>query len=339
MDLVDLFDGIPRPLGLDSGAAVYSATAVPDQSNYYVARDCDSLACFLISTYVDSQETYSPVRLEGLEVQFELRCYLSDYKGRAEERTLTVLRCRDKAYESIRVFFLVCEAALRRLGDRPILSEIAVVVDHLSAMFEKARRARARTVAGLFGELYVLSNGADTVATVSAWRADVGDRFDFAVGDFRLDVKVTTGRQRIHSFSFDQCNPARGLVAVVASLFAQEVGAGVSMRSLIRQVEDRISGYPDLVFKLHTTVASTLGSGLDDALSRQFDIELARSSLRFFRVGCIPAIRGELPTGVSDVHFRSDLATAEVSSTEDLISLAPAASGLLPKPAPTFAVE
>ena len=327
------------PSRSELGAAVYAAKIVPGRPNYYVAKDAEAFACLLIATYADSKGHYPPIRLEGLDVQFELLCHVSDAEGRTEKRTLTVFRSRDRDDESTHVFFLVCEAMIRRLGDDPRHSEVVAIVDHLSEMFERARRVRARSIAGLFGELYMVLESADAVESVSAWHMDARDRFDFAVGDFRLDVKTTSGRRRMHTFSFDQCNPAQGVVAAVASLFAEEVGVGLSLRAMVQKVEDRVSGYPNLVFKLHTIVASTLGSGLDGALSKQFDVELAKSSLRFFIVSSIPAIRGDLPAGVSDVHFRSDLAIAEVSSVEELSALAPMARGLLPRTPQTLSEE
>jgi hypothetical protein len=78
-------------------------------------------------------------------------------------------------------------------------------------------------------------------------------RFDFSDGDARLEVKSTSKRIRAHSFSFEQCNPPGGTRAVLASIFVERAAAGIVFRALIRDIEDRVVGDADLVFKLHDT--------------------------------------------------------------------------------------
>jgi hypothetical protein len=54
-----------------------------------------------------------------------------------------------------------------------------------------------------------------------AWRIDDRGRFDFSDGDVRLEVKTASSRIHAHSFSYEQCNPPAGTIAVVASLLAR----------------------------------------------------------------------------------------------------------------------
>lgn len=95
------------------------------------------------------------------------------------------------------------------------------------------------------------------------------------------------------------------------------------MRLVIDEIANRIATHPDLVLKLHEVVASTLGASLNEALALCFDIRLARSSLKFFSLEEVPAIRGPLPTGISDVHFRSDLSALPNLSVQSLIDRDP----------------
>jgi hypothetical protein len=103
------------------------------------------------------------------------------------------------------------------------------------------------------------------------------------------------------------------------------------LRSIFDDVVARIASKHDLVFKLHEVVAATLGESLSDAFSVRFDIRLADSSLRYFRLNDIPAIRGPLPAGVTDVHFRSDLSAASSVSPRQLIDMDPVFWDLLPQ--------
>ena len=85
------------------------------------------------------------------------------------------------------------------------------------------------------------------------------------------------------------------------------------------------------MLKLHETVAATLGASLNDGLSRRFDTKLAEASLQFFGLEDAPAIRGPLPAGVSDVHFRSDLSALAPLSINALIDRDPVFWDLLPR--------
>ena len=304
--------------------------AISGHTGYFVGKDRESLACFLISTNDQSGRPHPPIRLASLDAQFELRCHLKKANEPEREGTFTVIRCRDSDSETIRYFLSVCDTLLRMLGDQPTRALVATAVNRMAAIFQKVRRPPARPLNGLFGELYLLLRSGVTVTALAAWRASENARFDFSNGDIRLDVKAAGGRNRVHTFSYEQCNPPSGTVAVVASLHAEQAAGGSSLYSIINQIEARVSADVDLVLKLHETVAATLGASLNDSLSRRFDMRLAESSLRFFSLEDVPAIRGPLPAGVSDVHFRSDLSALRPVSIERLIDREPTFWDLLP---------
>lgn len=102
-------------------------------------------------------------------------------------------------------------------------------------------------------------------------------------------------RVRAHTFSYEQCNPPPGTIAIVASLFVERASGGISLRSLILEIEESVSAHNDLVLKLHEVVAATLGTSLNEALSVRFDTKLPGSSLRLYSLNDVPAIRGPLP--------------------------------------------
>ena len=328
--LADIFKGICPPSAEPSDKPLYAVMAVPGHSGYFVGKDRESLACLLVSTSDQAGRPHPPIRLESLDAQFELRCHLTKANEPEREGTFTVIRCRDSDNETTRYFLSVCDSLLRVLGDQPTRASIATAVNRLAAIFQKVRRPPARPLNGLFGELYLLLRSGNTGTALEAWRANENARFDFSHGDVRLDVKAAGGRNRVHTFSYEQCNPPSGTVAVVASLHAEQAAGGSSLYSIINQIEARVSADVGLVLKLHETVAATLGASLNDGLSRRFDMRLAESSLRFFSLEDVPAIRGPLPVGVSDVHFRSDLSALPPVSIEWLIDRDPILWDLLP---------
>lgn len=328
-----VLDNIRPPILEASEGSAFAVVPVPSYESYFVGKDGNSFACILISSADVGKPSYHhPIRLANLDVQFQLLCSLMK-EGEAElEGRFTVVRCRSMDVETTDYFLSICEALLRILGDRPKATQIASAVNRVASIFQKIRRSPLRPVNGLFGELYFLLRSSDVSKAVAAWRVDSNSRFDFTVGNCRVEVKTASGRRRLHEFSYEQCNPPESTVAVVASLHVEEVSSGKSIESVMREIESRISADVDLVLKFHETIAGTLGRSLEDGLSRCFDMRLADSSLRFFSLREISAIRGVLPRQVSHVKFRSDLSAVPPVSINSLIERDPDIGDLLPKP-------
>lgn len=329
--LEDIFDAIRPPPADRPETPIYTVMPVPGHESYLVGRDSDARACLLVATGDRTGRLHPPIRLESLDVQFELRCHLRREGEPERQGTFTVIRCRALDKETVRYFLSVCETILRMIGDNPTRSQVAAAVNRLAAIFQKLQKPPARPVNGLFGELYILWRSGNPVRALTAWRADDTARFDFSDGDVRLDVKATGGRLRIHTFSYEQCNPPAGTIAVVASLHVEQAAGGMAVRSVIDEIAARIAAHPDLVLKLHEVVAVTLGASLNEALTLRFDLRLAESSLKFFSLEEVPAIRGPLPAGISDVHFRSDLSALPTLQVQSLIDRDPVFLDLLPR--------
>jgi hypothetical protein len=324
------FDAMAAPTVDDPDKPLYAAVSVPDHQNYFIAKDVDARACFLVVTGERSKTLQPPIRLESLDVQFELHCHVRKYQEPEREGTFTVIRCRSLDRETIRYFFSICDTILRMVGDAPTRSQLFAAINRLAAIFQTIQRPPARPVNGLFGELYLIWRSRNPVRALTAWRTDDNARFDFSDGDIRLDVKAASGKVRVHQFSYEQCNPPLHTAAVVASVLVTRASGGVNLRSVISEIEARVAANADLVLKLHEVVASTLGTTLSEALQLQFDTRLAESSLKFFDLRTVPAIRGQLPTGVSEVHFRSDLSALPALSVSELIDRDYLFSDLLP---------
>lgn len=323
-----IFDGILLP-GERLGGPIYAVKAVSGYSRYFVGRDSESLACVLISVSDLAGRSHPPIRLESLDVQFDLRCNLTEVDQPMREGMFTVIRFRDQNRETVRYFFSVLETIIRMLGNEPTREQISVVINRLTAIFQQLRRPSGRSLNGLFGELFLIHRSRNPVRSLLAWRRDDGARFDFSDGDVRLDVKATGSRNRRHMFSYEQCNLPLEAVGVVASLQVERVASGMKIDSLIDEIKARVSGHFDLILKLQETVCATLGVGLKEGLEAYFDMRLAESSLRFFWLSDIPAIRQRLPVGVSEVHFCSDLSILSAISIEALVSRDPVFVDLL----------
>ena len=150
------------------------------------------------------------------------------------------------------------------------------------------------------------------------------------VGSVRADVKATSQRARIHHLSWAQCNPPPDTTGLVISLFVESSGGGMSLAELLSLIETRLAGRQDLVLKLQETVATTLGDAFLPSLDARFDDALAHSSIQVFDLRGVPAIRGDLPAGVGDVHFSSDLGASVPLTVEAIAALPEEARSILP---------
>jgi hypothetical protein len=206
-----------------------------------------------------------------------------------------------------RYFLTIANYLLDQLGQPLNIHQVSVVIDSLASLFQKLARSPRRQAQGLFGELLLIATASDPATLLDAWHADPLDRFDFAFESSRLEVKTNAYRQRSHEFSLEQCTPPPGTAATVASLFVETAGGGVSLGGLLARIEACLTSRPQLILKLHSVLADSLGTALLAGLSHRFDEQLAMSSLAFYDLATIPAVRDTLPPQVTAVRFRSDI--------------------------------
>jgi hypothetical protein len=124
-------------------------------------------------------------------------------------------------------------------------------------------------------------------------------------------VKGVAGRVRRHHFALEQLHPPAGAAVLIASLFVERAGAGTSVAELLDQIRARIGQDAHLLLHLDQTTSRTLGQDWRHGLEERFDFQLAKDSLAFFAHSAIPSVSPDVPPGVSDVRFRSDLSGIE----------------------------
>jgi len=313
--LVGLLADIELPTGPTNDPRIhYSVREVPGSAEYFVGLDARSNAALLVPTGTAGRSRVAPIRLARVDVRFDIPCNIEGRDMPLERRRFTVIRCLASEPDTVEYFLSVCDAIVRMLGEAPTASQIRMAVHRLVSIFQKTHTPSATTINGLFGELYLISRSRNPRRLVTAWRNDPAARFDFVDGDVRFEVKTTSRRTRSHVFTYEQCNPPAGTVAVAASMRIERVARGVTLKGIVEEIRDRVGAETDLLLKLHEVVAATLGEGLGAAMATCFDEALTLASLRYYDLAALPAIRGPLPAGVSNVLFRVDLAgLAEVA--------------------------
>jgi hypothetical protein len=246
--------------------------------------------------------------LENLSVQYAVPCRVIHSDGRKEDGNFTVVICSaaDSAIES--QFLGVSGLLVEALGSTPSRLDVTRNVEALVELFRVLSEPPRKTVQGLWAELFLIARSLRPDELVAAWHVQPEDRFDFSSGNQRIEVKAAAGRQRLHHFSLEQLQTLPNAEVVIASVFIERSGAGVSLRNLLERIRTRLPGQPSLALRLETTVVATLGDHLRQSLDDAFDLQLADQSLRCFRQQDIPTI-GAVPPGISSVHFRVDLET------------------------------
>lgn len=320
---------IPEPPASQPGDEPrYHVRSIPEAPAHFFGRDSGGFPCLLLAASDTSAK--APVRLAGIEVRFAFPCRIALSDGQVTTETLTTVLCTSKDPVVQGYFAHVCETIVRIVGPQPTLQQVIDAVRRLVDLFQRLARPSSRSVIGLFGELYVIHVSTSPVTTVRAWRSTIDDRFDFSIGDIRLEVKASSTRQRAHSFSLEQCAPPPATLGVLISLFIETSGGGLSLLELVERIERQLDGDVDLILKLQETVAEGLGAAATTALPMRFDEDLARSSLQVYELEAIPAVRDGVPGEVSQVRFRSDISRTPVADVAALIAQHQQARALLP---------
>lgn len=203
-------------------------------------------------------------------------------------------------------------------------SAVRILIQDLISLFRALTQSSQKTTQGLWGELFLIDQASDVELAISSWHTTPNDRYDFARGHERVEVKTTTG-PRIHTFSHAQLVPAEGLRVTIASLVLNRVGDGKSCADLINRVLPRLSTEASRRSFVNQVVR-TLGGDWNTQGGYRYDLDQACQNLRFFNIENIPRIVGPIPVNVHGVKYQSDLqVVAELARNEldqnDVLSL------------------
>lgn len=305
-ELHRLFQALSDAGGPLSGIS-YSALTVPGSGGHMVALSATGMPGLLIQTAAEGSRP-TRIQLSGLNASFGVACTVAIDGSAPQKRDISILECT--APEEVRpIFAEIGGSFLRLLGERPTMAQTAAAVTRFAAIFASLTRPSRQSVTGLIGELMLLALSSNVSAAIACWRARQTDHFDFVAPDARVECKASSSGMRLHSLSWEQCNPPPG-PALVASVFVDSAGGGTSVRELLARIEGRLSASPEAAIRLRETVAATMGAALRSCLDVRFDEAVCHASLQWFDLREVPAIRGELPDGISSLRFTSNLGVA-----------------------------
>jgi hypothetical protein len=290
---------MPSP-GDGSAAVCYLASRLADANRNYIAKSKQGHPVLLIETSLPVGAYPTPLKLENLSV---VHGYSGAIKTQQEEVTgvFSIIECLVTEAELINSFLRLSGHLLNGLSELPEPRVVTIEVRKLVQIFQALRRPPAKSIQGLWAELYVLANSPDLHLWAAAWHDDPMERYDFAMQRLRVEVKSSGNRTRRHHFSHEQLHPPTGIDLWIASVFVERSMAGSNCIDLLREIQSRLSG--DAVFEVESKVISTLGADYLKARAFTFDDELAKGSLSFIPVKEIPRIPDDLPEGVSELRY------------------------------------
>jgi hypothetical protein len=304
-DLSELFASLVLPLERPA-ANSFSAVTIPEAGGHRLAKDSGGSPCLLLRQPAAAAPT-APIRLQNLFVSYGVPCVIGHPGGQQEEGVFTIVRCSNADPSLFPHFLRILSPIIAMLGAAPTPAAVRRAITGLVELFQALTAPARKSVQGLWAELLLIRRAADPLSLARAWHGSPAERSDFLQGRERIEVKSSSSRQRVHHFSLAQLVPPAGARLIVASLFVEPVGGGLSLRRLSDEIRCLLASDPALLSQFDAVVYSTLGASWSDAMEECFDLELATDSLRFYDAGDIPKIEGPIPAAVADVRFTSDL--------------------------------
>jgi hypothetical protein len=198
-----------------------------------------------------------------------------------------------------------------------ILSE---VISELKDLFESGqlKRLSRDEEIGLIGELLVILGAADKDFVVKAWRSGERDVFDFSSHSERVEVKTTTGVDRVHHFGSNQIPGPTDCRVIVASVILRLVEVGTTLRQLIDLIASQLTtavARSELLAKTGSVIA-----GGEEASSLVFDLDTSVSSISF--VSSLEVPRPIQSPGVLTMSWSALVSESDALSADGALSRA-----------------
>ena len=316
LDLATLFQALPKVPSLRNAKEVLSAAPIPGFPQNRIARDVDGQPVMLFKA--DPQASYPPaVVLENLAIYHNRMCHIRSTSRQIDKGIFSSISCTSPDKTVQRYFLDVMAMILAEQGQETNAFDVTRVVTTLVELFRALSRPPRESVQGLWAELYFAVTARDPIKAFEAWHEYPEALYDFTSGSQSIEVKSASYGVREHHFSLEQLRVPSGCEVLIASILVETSEVGMSLTELLKEVESKLSSRPDLLLRIHDTVAKTLGSTWRSSLETKFDRQLARSSLLFFDPRVVPSVNPVLPRGVSNVRFVSNLSSVKPVSVDN----------------------
>jgi putative PD-(D/E)XK family protein DUF4420 len=283
-----------------------AAVPIPGAETHRLAKDASGSPCLLVRQQSHTTRS-APIRLANLFVSFGVPCAITYSGGSQEQGTFTIVRCSAADPALFPHFLRIVSPAVAALGPAPTPAAVRRAISALVELFQALTAPPKKTIQGIWAELLLIRLARDSRVLAAAWHGNPAEHFDFAAGPQRIEVKSSNCRRREHHFSLDQLTPVGGSRIVIASVFVERSGGGVSLQKLFDDTRALLAGDLALAAHFDAVFYASLGSGWADGMDEAFDWELAVDSVAFYAAAAVPRVDNPNPLLVFDVRFKADV--------------------------------
>lgn len=277
---------------------------------YVVARDNEGRPAFFVRHGHLGQGQNQIYKLEGISAILHYDAVVT-LDNRVVSGAFALIKCTSEDEVVRRYFLELCGTLRRLLGPQPSARQIDEGINTFVRMFALRRAASKGSIIGLIGELLFIEQHADPARCIRAWHVEPNDPIDFVFIERALEVKSTSAPGRLHVVTYEQASGVPGRQLIFLSVRITPVANGMSGRQLLQRLVAQCGSDLWASMRVWEVATDTLGSEMPAFLDIAFAYEAAVQSMQFFHSAEIPAVRGNLPQGVSQVQFLSDFSQAE----------------------------
>lgn len=301
-DLFGAFVALPSPSASETSVLRYETLPIASGSPHLFAKTQAGGACLLLATSYGALPP--PIQLEYLSVQHGVQGIVHASTAIADTRfTLVTLKRSEEPL--VRAFLRFAVFLGGQLGRQPQPQDVVDGVRRFVSLLQQLRKPSARTIQGLWAELFLILQQSDKELWIRGWHADPEERHDFNLGAVRIEVKSASSRIRKHHFTHEQLSAPRNATVWVASVLMERSGTGLSVFDLAQTMHGELSIEGSMA--LDQMISQTLGIDFEKASEIKYDLSHARDSLLFFPLSRIPTLSGAIPDEIKDLSYSVQL--------------------------------
>lgn len=290
----------------------------PASNSHYAGTDKQGNPALLLWTDTRAEEPkLIPINLRNISISHHDAVELLVEGRTLHHRSMTIFRLTASSKSLTPYFLDICSQLVRRLGEKPSPSQVALAVSYLRDLFRTQASAPLATAQGLWGELVLIESSLNPALLLAGWRRTDDAQFDFSLSDQYIEVKTFSGSTRRHIFSDRQLRPIPAKSVFIVSMRAEQLADGVCIRDLMERVRSRVRNLDELQ-RLEMQVARLLGSSLSSSYLVPFDYELARTTLRHYLQRAIPRPDFAPNAAIDQVSYRVNLSGLTPALSENL---------------------
>ncbi|PKL40408.1 MAG: hypothetical protein CVV44_02060 [Spirochaetae bacterium HGW-Spirochaetae-1] len=303
--LEDLFNQLTSKSISSSKEVVFFALKIPGYTDRHIGKDSNNQPAILIST--KNIKTYPANQImENLRIEHGLKVKIVESNNSYSEGIYSIIQCTSNDIEIKRYFLRVIDSIIHTLPETVSSRDISIIIDRLTCLFLSLKQPARKSILGLWSELFIIVSSINSIFMLQSWHNDPYETYDFSCDLSRLEVK-SSSKTRCHYFSFQQVYPPDNIDLIIASVIVKESSSGLSLLDLWDNAKEIAGDDFELRSKVDRICTESLGTDFQKNLFKCFDLNIAKSSLIFYHISEIPKVPREIPAGVSEITFKSDL--------------------------------